>query len=147
MGGVIKPTTKPLMIRASSFNRALRLTSAAIALGFAALAVPSPSYAQATVAAARKTFNVPADNAETSLKRFSEQSGQEVLFPTDVVRGVRTNAVRGELSPRDALEQMVADTGLTVVQDARTGAFTVRRGVTPATAQPARRSEDGAVEL
>ena len=76
------------MIRASSFNRALRLTSAAIALGFAALAVPTPSFAQATTETARKSFNVPADNAEAALKRFSEQSGQEVLFPTDVVRGV-----------------------------------------------------------
>lgn len=136
------------MIRASSFNRALRLTSAAIALGFAALAVPTPSFAQATTETARKSFNVPADNAETALKRFSEQSGQEVLFPTDVVRGVRTNAVRGQLSPREALEQMVADTGLTVVQDSRTGAFTVRRAsnAAPAAANATPRN-DGTLEL
>ena len=32
--------------------------------------------------APRRDFNIPADRAENSLKRLSEQSGIEVLFPT-----------------------------------------------------------------
>jgi iron complex outermembrane recepter protein len=75
----------------------------------------------------KQTFDVRAGEAEVALKQFSEQAGQQVIFPTELVRGIRTNAVRGELSARDALEMMLADTGLTVGQDAQSGAFAVRR--------------------
>src|SRR5687768_2010552 len=38
--------------------------------------------------AIKKSFDLPADSIERSLKRFSAQSGLEVLFPTDTVAGV-----------------------------------------------------------
>lgn len=74
-----------------------------------------------------KPFNLPADGAERALKLFSEQSGLEVLFPTDTVKGIRTNAVQGQMTARAALEAMLADTGLKIVEDSKTGALTVRR--------------------
>lgn len=76
--------------------------------------------------AAPKNFNVPAGDATVALKTFSQQAGVEVLFPTDAAQGVRTNAVSGSLTPRAALEQMVAGTGFEVVQDERTGALGLR---------------------
>lgn len=76
--------------------------------------------------AAPKNFNVPAGDATAALKTFSQQAGVEVLFPTDAAQGVRTNAVSGSLTPRAALEQMVAGTGFEVVQDERTGALGLR---------------------
>lgn len=84
----------------------------------------------ATVAPASETatrnFNVPADKAPAALKVFSQQAGVEVLFPTDAVAGIRTNATRGDLTPRAALEKMVAGTGFVVVQDEKTGALGLR---------------------
>ncbi len=47
-------------------------------------------------------------------------------MPTDAVKGVRTNAVSGAMTPREALEKMVAGTGLTVIQDEKTGALGLR---------------------
>ncbi|MBA4136972.1 MAG: hypothetical protein C0518_06620 [Opitutus sp.] len=94
-----------------------------------------------------RRFDLPADDAERALKRFSEQAGQQVLFPTNVVQGVRTNVVRGELETRVALEQLLAGTGLTAVRDEQTGAFTVRRAPEPAAGQPVQRTEDGAVRM
>ena len=58
----------------------------------------------------------------------------QVLFPTDMVGGVRTNAVTGDLAPREALEKMVAGTALVVITDEKTGALGVRRE-TPADAK------------
>lgn len=75
---------------------------------------------------ATKKFDVPADKAPAALKMFSQQAGVEVLFPTDAVAGVRTNATRGDMTPRAALEKMVAGTGFVVVQDAKTGALGLR---------------------
>lgn len=42
-----------------------------------------------------KNFNLPADSAMNAIKAFSGQSGVEVLMPTDAVKSIRTNAVRG----------------------------------------------------
>lgn len=94
-----------------------------------------------------RRFDLPADDAERALKRFSEQAGQQVLFPTSVVQGVRTNPVRGELETGVALERLLAGTGLTAVRDEQTGAFTVRRAPEPAAGQPVQRTEDGAVRM
>jgi outer membrane receptor protein involved in Fe transport len=81
---------------------------------------------------AKKQLDVPADTATRAIKRLSEQSGVEVLFPSNLARDVRTNAVRGEFTPREALDQMLAGTGLVSAQDAATGALTVRReGIDP----------------
>jgi hypothetical protein len=91
-------------------------------------------------APATKSFNVPADLATNAIKAFSGQSGVEVLMPTDAVKGVRTHAVAGEMTPRAALEKMVAGTGLTVIQDEKTGALGLR-------ADPARQKTPIAARL
>ena len=76
---------------------------------------------------ARRSFDLPAGAAEAALKRFSEQSGHGLLISTETARDVRTNAVKGELTARDALEKMLAGTGLVASQDLKNGAFVVRR--------------------
>jgi iron complex outermembrane receptor protein len=95
---------------------------------------------------APRRFDVPAGTAAEAIRQFSAQAGVEVLFPTDAVAGVKTQAVRGDLTPRAALERMVAGTALNVVHDAATGALGLRaststpeknvsRPVAPASAQ------------
>ncbi len=75
---------------------------------------------------ATKNFNVPSDQVMNAIKAFSGQSGVEVLMPTDAAKGIRTNAVKGEMTPRAALEKMVAGTGLVVIEDEKTGALGLR---------------------
>lgn len=87
----------------------------------------------------KKSFDLPADAMEKSLKRFSEQSGLEVLFPTDAVAGVRTQSVRGAMTSRQALDGMLAGTGLGVFQDPKSGALTVKKKSDPNGAVPAPR--------
>lgn len=73
-----------------------------------------------------KRYEVPAGPATATLKQFSQQSGEQIVYPTDLLRDVQTRTVSGELTARAALEQMLEGTGLVVVQDARTGALTIR---------------------
>jgi len=54
-------------------------------------------------------------------------SGKQVVFLVDSVRGVMTNPVRGEYTVREALTRLVADTGLVVAEDAKSGALMVKR--------------------
>jgi outer membrane receptor protein involved in Fe transport len=67
---------------------------------------------------------VPADLAEKSLRVFSVQSGFEVLFSSDAASGVRTNAIKGEFLPGEAVKKMLAGTTL-YVRDERDGVFRI----------------------
>ena len=81
----------------------------------------------ALAATATTNFDLPEDSAEKSLKRFSEQAGTEVLFASELVRGVRANRVTGEIPPREAIDRLLANTGLVAVHDAKTGAYSVKK--------------------
>src|SRR5215207_9056897 len=97
----------------------------------AVLALTGCTFAQAANEEGKRTFNLTADSAEKSLKVFSEQSGRGVIFLADAVKGVQTNRVAGEFTPREALDALLNGTGLVSARDAATGAFAVRRKTTP----------------
>ena len=82
----------------------------------------------------RRAFNVPAGDAEQTLREFSTQSGVQVIFPTQPVRGVATHAVLGEYSAAEAISTMLAGTPLEAMRDPKTGTLTVRRSPTKSTA-------------
>ena len=72
----------------------------------------------------KRKFDVPADLADKSLRVFSVQSGTEVLFSSDAASGVRTNAIKGEFLPGEAVKKMLAGTTL-YVRDERDGVFRI----------------------
>lgn len=92
----------------------------------------------------RRAFNVAAGEAALTLKTFASQADREIMFPAETVAGIRTSAVKGHFTPRDALDRLIAHTDLTVVEDARTGAFVVNRAAlskpTPLNPSPSPRS-------
>jgi outer membrane receptor protein involved in Fe transport len=79
----------------------------------------------------KMNFDLPADAAEQALKRFAVQSGLEVLFVTETVAKVKTNAVKGEFSPREAINRMLAGTNLVASEDANSGAMKISRAPKP----------------
>lgn len=81
--------------------------------------------------AARRHFDLPADLAMVTLKRAALQAGLEIVYSAAVVNGVHTQAVAGEFTPHEALDRMVANTPLKIVQDSRTGVFSVSRRLDP----------------
>ena len=74
----------------------------------------------------KQVFSVPEGDAARTLKQFAAQAKREIVFAPEKVGGVQTHAVSGEFAPRAALDRMLADTGLAVTQDQKTGAFAVR---------------------
>lgn len=94
----------------------LRLTALFVLLGATAL-----------FAAEKKSFNLPVGDAAATLKAFTEQSGEQVVYPVEQVKGVQTKPVVGNLTPREALDAMLAETPLHVVQDTKTGALSITR--------------------
>ncbi|MFA5264005.1 MAG: TonB-dependent receptor plug domain-containing protein, partial [Opitutaceae bacterium] len=91
--------------------------------------------APAATVSANCAFDIPAATAETALRCFAEQAGTQFVYSADKVKGVRTNALKGNYAPREALDRLVSGTELFVVQDDRTGALTVDRNRSRAVSQ------------
>ena len=90
-------------IRCRSMRGVLLATAAVLSLTGEALAQQ-----------ARTRFDIPAQDATTALQAYARQSGRQVLFSYDAVRGRRAPAVRGELTDEDALARLLRGTGLVV---------------------------------
>ena len=80
-------------------SRFLTLVSALLLAFTAALA----NAAQSPPPEAKRRFDVPAGDATQTLARFAEQADREIVFSPAAVRGVQTNAVRGDFPPRATL--------------------------------------------
>lgn len=104
-----------------------RLFPALPALCLALVFLPLLRAAPAESLAAALDFDLPAGDAESALRIFARQSGLQILFPTDFTQGLRTHAVAGRFTPRDALDRLLAGTPLTATFDAASGTFTLTR--------------------
>lgn len=116
---MFKPTTLAAA-PGRGYRRPIRLALAvllALHATFFAVAAESPT----------KAFDIPAGNAVDTLKRAAQQAGLEIMFPAEMVRGVKTSAVKGDFTPGEAFERMTSGTGIRVIQDEKTGALTVGR--------------------
>src|SRR4051812_44207273 len=76
-------------------------------------------------------FDLPAGDATETLKRFGVQAKREIMFPAEAVAGVKTNAIKGAYTVREALDRMIVSTGLTVTEDDQTGALMIFRASSP----------------
>ncbi|MEG2004771.1 MAG: TonB-dependent siderophore receptor [Bilophila sp.] len=89
-----------------------------VAGAIAAMAVP----AQAQQAVA---FDISAQPLASALRLFSQQAKQQVLFNQAIVAGRSAPAVKGSLTPRQALDRLLAGTGIAVIQS-QPDAFTLK---------------------
>jgi iron complex outermembrane receptor protein len=80
-----------------------------------AVVAAAPTAAQATQAGI-VVFQIPAQSVQTAMTQFAQQSGVQILFPYDHVQGMRTKAVKGRMTPADAISRMIAGTGLRIAR-------------------------------
>ncbi len=112
------------MTKAGSNNRAYRVgLMAGVAV---ALLCSSPALAQS-----RQRFDLPAGDAAQQVQTLAAQSGTQVLAPNADLAGVRTQPVRGDYTPAEALEQMLAGTGLEVSAGSGGALVITRAGARP----------------
>lgn len=77
-------------------------------------AVTAPANAEA--AAQTRIFAIEAQSAETAIGLLGHQADVQIIASRKVTHAVRTNAVRGELTVGNAIEQLFAGTGLVARQ-------------------------------
>lgn len=74
----------------------------------------------------KRFFDLPSAPAAISLKQFISQSGVQLLYVPGEVDEVVTNAVKGRYTAGEAVNRLLADTGLVAVET-RKGAIAVNR--------------------
>jgi iron complex outermembrane receptor protein len=82
-------------------------------------------------AAPAKPFAIEAGDASQTLDVFAAQSGEQLVYLIDNVRGHITRPVHGSFTSDAALVQMLTGTALTVHRDGPGGPITVTRRVEP----------------
>ncbi|HVP85091.1 MAG TPA: TonB-dependent receptor plug domain-containing protein [Rhizomicrobium sp.] len=71
-----------------------------------------------TTAAFAHSFDIPATDLKAALNAYSTQSGVPLIFSGDAIKGIRANAVKGDMPADDALEHLLKGTGFGIRHDA-----------------------------
>jgi len=108
--------------------RLLRIAAAAAAAIAAGLAVPGAVAAPADAAqhAPPTRFAIPPGDLDVALNRFGRQAGVAIAVDAELTRGLRSPGVSGHYSPAEALDALLAGTGLRGQRNAQ-GEYTVVR--------------------
>lgn len=101
--------------------RALLLTSASVAM--VAAVAPTAVYAQE----ASYQIDIPAQSMGDALRALGKATKQNIVFNGSVVKGKRSAVVRGRMSAAEALDRMLAGSGLRMSRGSR-GGLLVREG-------------------
>lgn len=66
--------------------------------------------------AQRINISIEAQELDSALRQFARQTGKQILFSPELVKGRRSATVKGPLSPEEALRQLTRGSGLNVQQ-------------------------------
>ncbi|MDE1147166.1 MAG: TonB-dependent receptor [Azospirillaceae bacterium] len=104
----------------------------------------SPTAPTITVAAAdtatETAINIPAGDLRTALESYIRQTGSQLIYRADDVAGLSTQGAQGHLSAQQALDSILANTGLTVHRDPSGAVVVSRKSASSADAAPAVRN-------
>ncbi len=118
------------------FSRILSLSALHIASGFFLFIAPAPTLHAQTGSPSQSpdqtepklgaySFSIPAQNANEALTELAKQANTTLLFPFDLAKKVKTNALEGTFTLNEALAQLLEGTELAVVTD-ESGAVSIR---------------------
>jgi iron complex outermembrane receptor protein len=85
-----------------------RKISAAVLIALGALSMSTQAAAEESI----KKVAVPAGSLSVALKMLAEQSGVEVFYSTDQLKGLRTEGVNGEFTAEKAVQKLLEGTNL-----------------------------------
>ena len=112
--------------------RLLQALSLFVALGFATTVLAAPP-SSSVAAGGTHAFHVSAGSLAEALHQFVAQSGLQVLYDPDLVKGHAAARVDGVSSPHAALDALLRNTGL-VYEFTDSGTVVIKRA--PAAAKP-----------
>ncbi|SEH14013.1 Outer membrane receptor for ferrienterochelin and colicins [Sphingopyxis sp. YR583] len=83
----------------------MRSLAATLATGVCVVAMATPAQAQT------RAYNIAAGSLKSALDAYGRQSGRQIIYKADDIRGARSAGVRGSLSAEAALAALLRGTG------------------------------------
>ena len=100
----------------TKFNARGRVSLIAMVTVLAAGLAGAPAWAQTPSAAdaprPKLHFSIPPGPLAPALNRFAELTGIQLVYPSSLVQGLSSPGLSGDFTPADALQRLVAGTGL-----------------------------------
>lgn len=94
-----------------------------------------------TASAQSLLYNIPAEPLSAALRDYARESGRQIVFTEDLVRGRTSQELRGSYSTVDALKLLLRGTGL-VARLRPSGAIMIERKVTGQAVSPTTEGQD-----
>ena len=76
---------------------------------------------------AKRSFKLPEGNAARTLKQAARQGRVDIVFSANVVKGVRTRAIKGEYTPSEAFNLMLKDSQFVAVKHRKSGVYFIEK--------------------
>lgn len=109
----------------------------------AAICAPAPQPAAIV-------FNIEAGTLDAALMAYAKQTGRQLIYPAELVAGRRTSGLNARLSPDDALDRLLAGTGI-AIQRSRPNVIVLKLRATPVASDgvpiPAAAATDGSATI
>lgn len=119
-----------------SFARSVCFYTVLISLSIVTFFLSNPGSAESlNTAATVKTYSIPAGSLYEALTQFSQQTGIKLAIDAKKLQGKTTQGLAGDFEIKTALDQLLVDSGLQVVQ--RGDGYTIIEVPTAAVAEPA----------
>jgi len=99
-----------------SITLALRVGALATVYGFLA---STTALAQSNALA---NFNIPEQSLSAALKSFADQTGMQLLYRQEDIKGLVSHSIVGKMSKREALEQLLQGANLEIVYSSENAA-------------------------
>lgn len=90
----------------------------------AGLLLAGAAWAQTAAPGVEKPIDIPAQALDKALGALARQTGMRIVYSTDLTEGKQAAALKGTLAPQQALERLLAGSGL-VLKALPDGGFTV----------------------
>ena len=74
------------------------------------------SFSVAALAQSAASVDLPEQPLDQAIKAIAQQTGIQIVFVTDITAGRRAPALRGSFTPREAIDRLLAGSGLAVEQ-------------------------------
>lgn len=98
---------------APALSTPVRLALAATVSALLSITAAAPARAQAALDGEPQPIRIEAQALGTALQELARQAGLQLLFAPDLVAGRMAPAVAGDLTPRQAINRLLAGSGLT----------------------------------
>lgn len=98
----------------------IRNLASALGIGVAVVALAAPAQAQG------REWRIPAGDLKSALDAYTRQSGRQIIYRVDEVRGARSRGAKGSLSAEAALDAILSGSGFAARTDS-SGAIGVVR--------------------